>query len=412
MMVKNRGLPESLGGHYNQYLVELIQRATTDWDPSCPVFPQWPAAMDSVDTGERCGLARSLWGGESDGEVWNGPDDAALRADLGKGDDVNGRTPLSHLTLSSKLYANMMGEKMPETRVHTWQERRKFRDELPQNYWQQGDLMGRLQQYQRVNFDSWAGKWNSFCDKIHKGAVKWVPIYRKTAKQLEEYYADHKRKANIDLTLFPIRKTADTLRWDLQEPVDGATFEGSVAQIESPPLTFRKATAPEGGASGAGAGVGSSGSGVAAAIHAASAAGSIVQEGGGGGARGGGGSGSGTPIVIRPAPTTAGLAVRGQGTSGAGSSGGRGHGKRSGMQPRRPQICVECGHCSGAAAFIADHPRKAGGCSVSADRRRPDSDRTGRMTAGGKRRQFSPCQCRECKPKFDAYGTALAASNA
>ncbi|CAM9101090.1 unnamed protein product, partial [Hapterophycus canaliculatus] len=63
MMVKNRGLPASLGGHYNQYLVELIQRATADWDPSRPAFPQWPAAIDSVDTGERSGLTKSVWGG-------------------------------------------------------------------------------------------------------------------------------------------------------------------------------------------------------------------------------------------------------------------------------------------------------------------------------------------------------------
>ncbi|CAM9517338.1 unnamed protein product [Ectocarpus fasciculatus] len=36
MMVKNRGLPAALGGHYNEYLMELIQRATADWEPSCP----------------------------------------------------------------------------------------------------------------------------------------------------------------------------------------------------------------------------------------------------------------------------------------------------------------------------------------------------------------------------------------
>ncbi|CAN0320332.1 unnamed protein product [Ectocarpus sp. 4 AP-2014] len=28
MMVKNRGLPAALGGHYNKYLGQLIQRAT------------------------------------------------------------------------------------------------------------------------------------------------------------------------------------------------------------------------------------------------------------------------------------------------------------------------------------------------------------------------------------------------
>ncbi|CAM9377655.1 unnamed protein product [Ectocarpus sp. 6 AP-2014] len=65
MMVKNRGLPAELGEHYNQHLVEIIQRATADWDPSCPVFSQWPAAVDSVDTGERSGLGRSLWGGRT-----------------------------------------------------------------------------------------------------------------------------------------------------------------------------------------------------------------------------------------------------------------------------------------------------------------------------------------------------------
>ncbi|CBJ32164.1 expressed unknown protein [Ectocarpus siliculosus] len=60
MLVKNRGLPAALGGHYNEYLVELVQRATADWEASCPVPPQYPAAMDPEGTGERSGLARSL----------------------------------------------------------------------------------------------------------------------------------------------------------------------------------------------------------------------------------------------------------------------------------------------------------------------------------------------------------------
>lgn len=38
---QDRGLTAVLGGHYNQYLVERMQRAAADWDPSCSVFLEW-----------------------------------------------------------------------------------------------------------------------------------------------------------------------------------------------------------------------------------------------------------------------------------------------------------------------------------------------------------------------------------
>ncbi|CAN0294937.1 unnamed protein product, partial [Ectocarpus sp. 4 AP-2014] len=50
-------LARGAGRHYNDYLVELAQRATADWEPSSPVPPQCPAAIVPVGTDERGGLA-------------------------------------------------------------------------------------------------------------------------------------------------------------------------------------------------------------------------------------------------------------------------------------------------------------------------------------------------------------------
>ncbi|CAB1103500.1 unnamed protein product [Ectocarpus sp. CCAP 1310/34] len=402
MMIKNRGLPAALGGHYNQYLVESIQRDTADWDSSHPVFPEWPAAIDSVDTGERFGLERSLWGGERDGEVWGIADNDAFCTDDGDS-DVNGRTPMSDLTLSAKMYAKMMGESMPETRVHTW---------------------GRMQLYQRVNFDAWAGKWNADCDQVQQGLAPFAKIYRKTAKQLEEYYGVLQRQANDTLTLLPRRNTANALRADLQQPVDGAAFENSVGQIQPVPVALRTASAAGRSALRGGGEGEASGSVVSAAVRAALAARELALE--GQGANGAGGSGSGSvntgltvqggaasgagdggsesvaPVTICAKPAAEGMSVEGAAASGAGGS-------VSGKKRRKPQTCAECGHCSVARAFMKDHPRKTGGCLVSEDRRRPEPERTGRTVRGG-RKQFSQCHCNDCKPAFAAFEVSKASN--
>ncbi|CAM9606217.1 unnamed protein product, partial [Hapterophycus canaliculatus] len=39
MMVKDRGLPASPGGHCTHHHVELIQRVTEDWTLHVPIFP-------------------------------------------------------------------------------------------------------------------------------------------------------------------------------------------------------------------------------------------------------------------------------------------------------------------------------------------------------------------------------------
>lgn len=168
-------------------------------------------------------------------------------------------------------------------------------------------------------------------------------------------------------------------------------------------------TAGRGASGAAGEGTGGSGSGVPAAIRAAPAtAAGLAAQGGGGSGVGGGGSERDVPVPIRALPTAEGLVVQGGAARGAGDNDGK---------PRRPKTCVECGHCTSAKAFVADQASpnaKSRGdrCQVSQDRQRPDSEREGRKIAGGNIKQFKPCECRECKPKFDAFNAALAAFNA
>ncbi|CAM9900533.1 unnamed protein product, partial [Ectocarpus sp. 8 AP-2014] len=82
-MMWSRTVSCLLGGHYNEYLVDLVQRAAADWEPSCPVPPQCPAAIDQVGTGEEWArpgsvgqhrswriITRSTGGGDEGGLGW------------------------------------------------------------------------------------------------------------------------------------------------------------------------------------------------------------------------------------------------------------------------------------------------------------------------------------------------------
>ncbi|CAN0160661.1 unnamed protein product, partial [Ectocarpus sp. 4 AP-2014] len=108
----------------------------------------------------------------------------------------------------------------------------------------------------------------------------------------------------------------------------------------------------------------------------------LALRGGGGSGAEGGGSGRGVPVAIRPAPA-----------AGAGSSGG-------GTKPRRPKLCIECGHCLTAPGFAAFHPgpnsKKGQACRVRQSDKRPDSHRTERMSVGGAKKRFGPCFCVQC----------------
>ncbi|CAN0212148.1 unnamed protein product, partial [Scytosiphon promiscuus] len=91
-----------------------------------------------------------------------------------------------------------------------------------------------------------AVKWNADCDRILEGAAAWSPVYRNTAKQLQEYYTVYQNRANVALTMYSINDTAQELRSELQRPVGGAAFESSVAQVQPVPVDFRRVPAAGG----------------------------------------------------------------------------------------------------------------------------------------------------------------------
>ncbi|CAN0556012.1 unnamed protein product, partial [Laminaria digitata] len=46
MAVKNRGLRKEVGGFYDQFEIEIIQRDTASWYPDSPMFSDWVSALD------------------------------------------------------------------------------------------------------------------------------------------------------------------------------------------------------------------------------------------------------------------------------------------------------------------------------------------------------------------------------
>lgn len=375
MAVANRYLPEEYGGHFNQYDIEVIQRVTDEWYPDNPLFPQWPAVVDCVDTGERSGLARSVWGGGGGGVEEDSLKHEGMLGGLYDIGSVIEPVPFGRLTHSTKLYAKLTGAGLPELPVATQAEKRKFQMELGQNYYEVGDVMGRQQAFQRVNFDAWAVKWNEHCFKIEKGEVEHEEINRKTAKQLETYYEQYKSWANCTLTMQPVRQGNADLRAQLRVPAPAEDFEDSVSRARPLPIPRRRASQQQGESSSQREGE-SSGNNLGIAVRR---------------------RGSLEPNASAPAEG---------GGAADGPGGGHGSARDNTRQRRGQKTCQECGHYSMIGIYARNHTsRLGGGCSVEKEKRRPDRDRLGRKHRSSNRRTFLRCKCDDCQ-------AALAAQNA
>ena len=66
---------------------------------------------------------------------------------------------------------------MPCTPVHSGAERGKFASEVSNHLFVPGDRMGRLQNRQRINYDSWAVEWNEHYAEIESGLVECEKLY-------------------------------------------------------------------------------------------------------------------------------------------------------------------------------------------------------------------------------------------
>lgn len=376
MAVKNRGLAEELGEFANHYDVEAIQRGTAKWNPTSPVFSGWVPAVDTADTGERSGIAQSLWGGEQ-----SSLDADALRSvgSIAADEDTLGvlqPVPLPKLTKSAKRYANLMGSGMPEDGVHSVAERRKYESEIQQYYFQPGDSRGRQSELSRIDWDRWALRWNDFCSEMEDGTRPWEAINRKTSRQLQAYHERWKQRANTVLTMQPIRGEHQLLRADLQQPAEAAAFSHSIGHVRAAPVPTLRVSQLE--------------------TQATTNAASFLTNDNDAGMLGLNGS---APEMHLSSPTTVNT------PSSAGQSKlvqERGQSSlQNGKQRRSPRQCTICGHFRHLGKFgkLHDPPRRAtsGGasCRVPTSERRPDDERTGRSD-GNLVRRFSPCTCRDC----------------
>ncbi|CAM9376638.1 unnamed protein product [Sphacelaria rigidula] len=351
MAVKNRDLRKDIGGCFDQFDIEIIQRETSTWYTDSPLLSEWVSALDAADTGERSGLSKSIWGGAM------GSVPADFVGDQGM---VQEPVPLPRLTLSAKQYARMMDVGMPETPVHNAVERRKFAAELDAYLFIPGDRMGRLQQHQSINFDKWAVEWNNHCESIESGRTEWEAVYRKTSKQLQSHYEQFKQRANATNTIFTIRQTHAELRGSSQEPGGEGLFAGLVGSVVPPAVPRSRSEAGIGG-------------------------------GEGGGAAGGAGPSAGNDAVMNEVGRCGDAEMNSEPTP-----------KKPKGPSRAPQQCRTCGHCKQRGGYKRFHPtpREKGAmpqCNVPLQDRRPQSCRNGKRRCRGGDRAWSRCDCEKCR---------------
>lgn len=158
----------SVGGLYDPYDVETIQRDTASWNPDKSLFSEWVSVLDVEETGGRSGLSESSWGSHGGGHIAKeGPPSRDLPADyLGGEGTVESTVPLPKLTRTAKHYASMIQTGLSIIPVHAGVEKRNFVSELVDNYFRPGDPREILQQFQRINFDKWGVAWNAYCTKV------------------------------------------------------------------------------------------------------------------------------------------------------------------------------------------------------------------------------------------------------
>jgi len=232
MAIKNRGLPEEIGGFYHQYILDHIREVTSAWH-STPLFPEWPSVRDFEDTQERFGLQQSkLTDGIS--SINNTEillEDTEEELSLLQFE----RIPLPKLTPSAAHFAKLRGFKIPIAAITTTEEKKKFSDEWPKY------IIGRSKdevRHQSINFVSWAMDWNQFVEEMERGDRPLCAINRKNSHHLESYFKQYFSRSNAHTTLYPIRHEDEQLRRYLREsqPSTGHFMVSEpIAPIQLPP---------------------------------------------------------------------------------------------------------------------------------------------------------------------------------
>eukprot|EP00611_Tribonema_gayanum_P010242 TRINITY_DN201_c0_g1_i1.p1 TRINITY_DN201_c0_g1~~TRINITY_DN201_c0_g1_i1.p1 ORF type:complete len:615 (-),score=71.10 TRINITY_DN201_c0_g1_i1:36-1880(-) len=235
MAIKHRGLSPEFGGLYSQHILEDLQELTAGWF-AAPLFQGWQSTNGFVDTGERTGLVASIdlskpkLNANSEllcTAVAVGTPAAPPRGGmLGAGGRATAPVLPALATDGARQYARMQGlggaAVLPFTAVITKAERDKVEREWPNFLLTQVERHARQAhtEAQSLDFVAWASQWNADVASL-EAACKCgqleleggqMPIMRKHAVHLRDYWAILQSKDNIKSTMASHRSAQGRLR--------------------------------------------------------------------------------------------------------------------------------------------------------------------------------------------------------
>lgn len=220
MAVKNRGLSKTVGGFYDQHLIEQVNDMSSHYTSTVP-YPEWVSIQDFTDTGERTGFQVSDFQGH--GPIYS-VDDLDL-AGLSEGDPtaIVVNEPIYHpdLTSSARYFAKLQGQSIPTMAISTQAERDKFFNEYPK-YLSANSGTSQRSLQQGIDFDQWALDWNATIDD--DTFTESPSIRRKTASHLAAFHRQWKEESNARETMRGATQGNSSLRRDFRKPTSAFDF--------------------------------------------------------------------------------------------------------------------------------------------------------------------------------------------
>ncbi|CAN0157123.1 unnamed protein product [Scytosiphon promiscuus] len=234
--IKNRGLSETVGGFYDQTILEAIQRMTSKLYGKAK-YSDWLPTSAYADTGERSGFVQSIFAVDVDGEgvdslgnIAGGDDDCGLDSP-----SVGKAIPLPELTESAAALAEMQGVQVPHMPITSPAEKEKFN-----GMWMR--FVGPAGRQSLLDFDSFALEWNKVVSLMEEGKTAVSPVFRKTAGHLRAYWKKLHEDINLRNTLRSVREDDAPIRSLLRAPDDVGGCAVAVAQrriVSASPSSYR-----------------------------------------------------------------------------------------------------------------------------------------------------------------------------
>jgi hypothetical protein len=202
MSIRHQGLPEEIGGFYEQHMLEEVNSLATGIAPQKP-YMAWSGTLELQDTTER---------------VIFDTDQLAPQNGLPEPNDE--LIPCETITKSSRQYFQLIKSSSVCSPISTTDERRIFESDY-------------LQQPTKPNFDDWAFEWNKFVETSDSDNMS--QIFQKTPTQLRTYFNLFQKHINTSNTMAQHRDSNMILAQHLQRPsLDSILVSKPVPYVQPP----------------------------------------------------------------------------------------------------------------------------------------------------------------------------------